>query len=68
MRRNTVSFGLLCPSDLLPAKGVEESNQASGGTGQQVKTQAPPTEGARGAVSRPVMLFCSVLFCFSPSL
>lgn len=52
-----MSLGLLCPSDLLPAKRENESNQTSRETGQQVKAHGPPIEGARGPVSGQVLLF-----------
>lgn len=67
-----MSFGLLCPSDLLPAKGEKESNQNSGETGEQVKTRALPIEGVRGAVSGLVLLLSpnlqiqNLFFYFSP--
>lgn len=50
-----MSLGLLWPSDLLPAKRENESNQTSGETGQQVRAHCPPIEGARGPVSVRVL-------------
>lgn len=54
-----MSLGLLCPSDLLPVKRENESNQTSRETGQQVEAQGPHMAGARGPVAWPSVLVVS---------
>lgn len=60
MRRNTVSFGLLCPSDLLPVKReLEQSDlvQLQVAIKQQLVVAQPVEGGRELAINQSVFFF-----------